>query len=248
MKASGTQRTPKRVRVEIGLSLLVAVTCPSPVWAETNEAVEVTPASQCVAHAERAQEFHHAGDFAQARAEVALCAQVHCPTLVRNDCESWLHEWAEPQNRPLPAPSTTAGRDAPLKETLPSTNPLPREAAQPSPRIWPWLATAVGVAGGVGFAYLGLQGKREAETLADTCGRDKSCRESEVQPVRTKLLFADVSLGVGIVGFGVAILGFVTSGGDAQGSEHAGTQRPASTSKQPTLQLGGSSVTARFVF
>jgi hypothetical protein len=54
------------------------------------------------------------------------------------------------------------------------------------------------------FAYFGLKGRSEASDLAEGCGATKTCTEAQVDPVRTKLLVADVSLGIGLVSLGVA--------------------------------------------
>jgi hypothetical protein len=54
------------------------------------------------------------------------------------------------------------------------------------------------------FVYFGLTGRADASRLADGCGATKTCTEAQVDPVRTKLLVADVSLGFGLVSLGVA--------------------------------------------
>jgi hypothetical protein len=72
------------------------------------------------------------------------------------------------------------------------------------------------VFGGVGagalgsFAYFGLTGTRDAADLGDGCGRDKTCREDQVAPIRRKLLIADISLAVGLVSLGAAAYVFFT--------------------------------------
>lgn len=66
------------------------------------------------------------------------------------------------------------------------------------------------VFGGIGagalgsFAYFGLSGRGDAAELAEGCGKNKTCREDQVTPIRTKLLIADVSLAVGLVSLGAA--------------------------------------------
>jgi hypothetical protein len=220
-----------------------------------------SPAALCVSQAERAQEFFHAGDIAQARAEVALCAQPHCPTLVRNDCESWLHEWDQPvaSSRPPsadvvspePAREANPGHSSP-PDTRTTTVPIPQRGGAPddthSP-VWPWILTAVGVAGGASFTYWGLTGRQEAEVLADTCGVDRSCTKSQVDPVRTKLIVADVSLGLGVVALGAAIWGFAVGGNVSRPSEADNSRTSSSdTAFDPTVEFRGSSLTARLVF
>ncbi len=100
---------------------------------------------------------------------------------------------------------------------------------------------------GLGLVYWGINGRRDAEALADTCGRTQSCRQLEVDPVRNKLIFADLSLGVGLVACGVAIWGFATGGSDNAAQPHGNSEQSATRTKA-TLELQGSSITARLVF
>ena len=70
------------------------------------------------------------------------------------------------------------------------------------------------VVGGIGvvalgsFALFGLGGKSDVSHLEDTC--KPHCAESDVDKARTKLIIADISLGVGIVALGVATYLLVT--------------------------------------
>jgi hypothetical protein len=94
----------------------------------------------------------------------------------------------------------------------------PRPLEKPKPPVAPRRRFRVPVGtvvfGGAGlvalgsFAYFGIVGRNEASELGDGCGRDKSCTESQVSPVRTKLLVADISLGVAIVSLGAATYTF----------------------------------------
>lgn len=69
------------------------------------------------------------------------------------------------------------------------------------------------VVGGIGvvalgsFAYFGLAGKGEVDDL-EKC--KPFCAESDVDKARTKLIIADISLGVGVVALGVATYMFIT--------------------------------------
>lgn len=64
------------------------------------------------------------------------------------------------------------------------------------------------IVGGIGvvalgsFAIFGLGGKSDVDDLEKTC--KPNCAESDVDSARTKLIIADISLGVGIVALGVA--------------------------------------------
>jgi hypothetical protein len=69
------------------------------------------------------------------------------------------------------------------------------------------------VVGGIGlvalgsFAVFGLQGKSDVDAL-QTCKPD--CPEADVDRARTKLIIADISLGVGLVALGVATYMYLT--------------------------------------
>lgn len=60
----------------------------------------------------------------------------------------------------------------------------------------------VGVAGIAGFTILGLKGKSDIDNLRSTCA--PNCDASDVDAAKHKLLFADISLGVGVVALGAA--------------------------------------------
>ena len=62
------------------------------------------------------------------------------------------------------------------------------------------VAGGVAAAGLAGFAVFGLWGQSERDDLADTCAPTRTCPEDQVAAARTKLVIADVSLVVGVVG------------------------------------------------
>lgn len=71
--------------------------------------------------------------------------------------------------------------------------------------LWPAVvAGGIGVVGVGAFAILGATGQSEKNHLSDTCAPLGTCDPSDVRAARTKLLVADVSLGVGVVSLGVA--------------------------------------------
>ena len=95
----------------------------------------------------------------------------------------------------------------------------PKVAAQArttSRRLSPWAygAAAASVMGGVGFAYFGLQGRAEENRLDDSCS--PRCPRSDVSALERTYLAADVSLGVGVVAFGVLSYLWLTSGTETQ--------------------------------
>ena len=68
-----------------------------------------------------------------------------------------------------------------------------------------YVLTGFGVLGLGSFALFGLLGKGEADTYQETCAPTKTCNEDDVAATRTKLIVADVSLGVGVAALGVGI-------------------------------------------
>ncbi len=75
-------------------------------------------------------------------------------------------------------------------------------AARTSPGTGTFVAAGVGVLALSSFAYFGLLASSDASNLRETCA--PHCREDDVDAVRSKLVIANVSLGVGIVALGVA--------------------------------------------
>ncbi len=67
---------------------------------------------------------------------------------------------------------------------------------------------AIGVVALGSFAVFGIGGKNEVEDLKKSC--KPLCREEDVDSARTKLIIADISLGVGAVALGVATYLFLT--------------------------------------
>lgn len=79
------------------------------------------------------------------------------------------------------------------------------------PPVLAFVLGGVGVLGVGAFVTLGVLGKNQRDELRDTCA--PSCAEDDVSSARTKLILADVSLGVGVISLGVATYLFIASGG-----------------------------------
>ena len=98
-------------------------------------------------------------------------------------------------SEPPPPPPTPA---AVPEESTPTSN-------KPGPlRPYAFVAGGVGVAGLVGFTVLGAMGQSQRSDIEDS-GCKPNCNVDEVESVRTKLILADVSLGIGIAGIGTAV-------------------------------------------
>jgi hypothetical protein len=76
--------------------------------------------------------------------------------------------------------------------------------------ILPIVLAGVGAVALGSFAYFGISGREDASDLASSCGATKTCLQSQVDPVRNKLIVADASLGVSLVSLGIATYLFVT--------------------------------------
>lgn len=65
-----------------------------------------------------------------------------------------------------------------------------------------FIVGGIGVVGLVSFAIFGISGKSDVSDLEKTC--KPNCAESDVDSARTKLIVADISLGIGVVALAVA--------------------------------------------
>jgi hypothetical protein len=75
-------------------------------------------------------------------------------------------------------------------------------ADKPSNKTLAYVLYGVGAVGIGGFAFFALSGNKEKNDLA--CADTKTCTDDDLDPVKKKYLFADISLGVGVVSLGVA--------------------------------------------
>lgn len=73
------------------------------------------------------------------------------------------------------------------------------------------------VVGGLGlaavgvFAGLAITGKGELDNLRETCGKTQSCKQSDVDAVKVQLIAGDISLGVGALAVGAAVIWLIAS-------------------------------------
>jgi hypothetical protein len=82
----------------------------------------------------------------------------------------------------------------------PKDKPIPAET---------WILGGVGVVGLVGFVGFGLSARGQASDLRSSCA--PACAQSDVDSVKKKALFADVSLGIGLVALGAATYFYLTT-------------------------------------
>ncbi len=89
-----------------------------------------------------------------------------------------------------------------------------RDLARPPPsekKISPLVFVAGGVAlvAGASFAYFALHGKGTEHDLQKSC--EPHCTDSDVKPIKTDYLVADISLGVGLVALAAVVVLVVTA-------------------------------------
>jgi|GEM_PF-1444963 len=125
----------------------------------------------------------------------------------------------------------------------PPARPIEPEKARPKGGV----PASAFVLGGVGlaaigsFAYFGWTGQRDASSLRDTCGRTRACTQDQVDSVRTKLLVADVSLGVGVAAIGLATYLAIAGASDAPppnaGPREARDAGPGRRARRPLVRV-----------
>jgi len=101
------------------------------------------------------------------------------------------------------------GRALPITLLAPAPAPPPSKPSRRVPTAT-YILGGIGVAGMAGFTYFGLKGTLEAGELGDTCGKTKTCTESQVAAVRRELIVADISLAIGLVSLGSALYIYFT--------------------------------------
>jgi hypothetical protein len=105
-------------------------------------------------------------------------------------------------------------QESPLGSASPSTDATPGPDADDGgeTNLLPFVFGGIGVLGLASFAGFGAVGMSERSDL-DAC--KPTCTDDEVDPVRTKLIIADVSLAVGLVSLGIATYLFLSDDDEA---------------------------------
>jgi hypothetical protein len=106
-----------------------------------------------------------------------------------------------------------AGKE-PKKETPPVEKPPPPQ--KEGVPVMTYVLGGIGVVALGSFAYFGITGKNDLSNLKSSpCA--PYCPSSQLDDVKTKLLVADISLGVGVLALGGATIVYLTRGsGDAK--------------------------------
>lgn len=101
---------------------------------------------------------------------------------------------------PAPPPAQTASEVRPLQAS--------DSSAEGDAPTLAYVLGGVGLVGLAGFTYFGLSGQSKHSDLSDSC--KPNCSDARVDEVDQQFLFADISLGVGLVSLGVATYLFLT--------------------------------------
>jgi hypothetical protein len=115
------------------------------------------------------------------------------------------HEGSAPVEQTVVLREREKGRSIVVEFTAQPEATPERPPAPTGGKRAPVLAYVLGGFGALSlgsFAYFGFTGQSDASTLRSSCA--PHCSDSSVSNVRTKLLVADISLGVGVVSLGVA--------------------------------------------
>jgi hypothetical protein len=121
----------------------------------------------------------------------------------------------------LGAPPT---KPEPKPEPKPGPNPEPKPVQKAGVPTMTYVLGGVGVIGVGSFAFFGITGKNDLSDLKSTCA--PNCDPSKLDDAKTKLLIADISLGVGILALGGATILFLTSGSDNKAAKTGLTVSP----------------------
>jgi hypothetical protein len=100
----------------------------------------------------------------------------------------------------------------------PPVSPEPEPSPSSGPPVLGFVVAGLGVLAFGSFAYFGLTSKSDLDALRNECA--PFCDQGKLDDVKSRMLIADVSLGVGIVAVGIAAVIFATHGG---GGKRAGT-------------------------
>ena len=149
-----------------------------------------------------------------------------------------------PASLRIPPKADARPVEGPVAERKQETNPT---ADAPPVESSSARETGMYVAGGVGLlalgsaAYLGLQGTRDADHMRSTCAPE--CAKEDVDAARTKLVVANVSLGVGLGG--IAVAGILWFTGSSAPPKSTGRPRLVGLAVVPS-PLGGGEVVTTF--
>lgn len=138
------------------------------------------------------------------------------------------------KNRTISVVMHLPGDDVPLAASGGGGDKAPRGSESREVPVESWVLGGVGVLALGSFVYFGLSGRGATSDLRSSCA--PACNKGDVDSARTKLLIADVSLGVSVVALGLATFFFVSSTPEKR-SAHLGVQPLVGGA---TLQLGGS--------
>jgi hypothetical protein len=115
-----------------------------------------------------------------------------------------------PTMGPRPELSRPGGEQSSAVPARDAGVPPDTTSRRKSPGTATYILGGIGAVSLVSFAYLGLTGQSEASSMREVCA--PRCAKSEVDAVRTKLIAANISLGVGLAALGAATVLWLSNG------------------------------------
>jgi hypothetical protein len=110
--------------------------------------------------------------------------------------------------------------------------PTPNAPTQEAPKsgfhfpVFAGVMLGVGIASFAGMAVLVATASSDADKMRSTCGVTFSCKQSDVDWADTRLVLANVAMGVGIAGIGAAVISLIVAnvGHSSSSSSKSGWQ------------------------
>lgn len=96
-----------------------------------------------------------------------------------------------------------------------------------------WILGGIGVAGLATFGVLAIHGMQRRSELERACFG--SCRQDQVDSIKTELVVADIALGAGIAALTVSTILFVSSGSSRRSDEKGQATRAIASSSRPVF-------------
>lgn len=130
-------------------------------------------------------------------------------------------------------------KNRPFTVTFPAPAAPPTDVPKARIPLGTWILGGVGVVALGGFAVLGIGARSRANELRNTCA--PTCASEDVDGLKRRMLFADVSLGVGVLALGGATLVWALSARSAEPS-------PAALAVSVVPLAGGGAISLSGVF
>jgi hypothetical protein len=113
-----------------------------------------------------------------------------------------------------------------------------------SSAVGAWVLGGIGVAGLATFGVLAVHGMGRRSDLEKECFG--SCRQDQVDSIKTEFVVADIALGVGVASIAVSAILFLSSGSSRGSGEKTASGRPIWLGLAPIKSGGSAGFSGRF--